>query len=55
MDQHYVCVGSCKAVSDHPKACETPECTHKGQDMVLCSCLDGNHDEAFKQASEHAI
>ncbi len=55
MDQHYVCTGTCKTVSDQPKTCSNTECTRNGQEFVACSCTDGNHDEAFKKTSEVPI
>ncbi len=37
-------------VSDHPKQCDSPDCTKKGAELITCSCTDGNHDEAHKKA-----
>lgn len=41
---HYVCP-ECGGVADHPKVCETPGCSRKGQDLIECNCTDGKHAE----------
>ncbi|MEX1112469.1 MAG: hypothetical protein WEC84_03325 [Candidatus Andersenbacteria bacterium] len=40
---HYICP-VCHGVSDKPKVCETPNCSHQGKDLVECSCQDGKHE-----------
>lgn len=50
MDQHCVCTGSCKGVSDTPMVCHAPDCTKKGEPFVACSCTDGNHNEAYAKS-----
>jgi hypothetical protein len=53
MDHHYVCTGTCNLVSDHPGTCQNPDCPQHGKELVVCECIDGNHDDAFKKSNQN--
>ncbi len=44
MEKHYICLGGCKGVSEHPGVCEAPDCAKHKHDLVECKCMDGNHN-----------
>lgn len=49
---HYVCKGDCKNVSDNPGICEADFCNHKGEELEICGCEDGSHED--KEKSEES-
>lgn len=44
---HYVCTGSCGAVSKDAGFCQEETCAMYGAPLVTCECTDGNHDQAM--------
>ncbi|MDQ3076207.1 MAG: hypothetical protein M3Q34_03710 [bacterium] len=48
MQKHYICLGGCKGVSEHPGLCQSPDCMNHKHDLVECKCVDGNHND-FKK------
>jgi len=45
MEKHYICTGTCSAVSDKPGTCSAEKCTRKGQIFERCDCADGKHED----------
>lgn len=42
---HYVCNGDCKQVSAEPQVCESNFCNKKGEELKICGCENGTHNE----------
>ncbi|MDP2691475.1 MAG: zinc ribbon domain-containing protein YjdM [bacterium] len=40
---HFICTGTCGAVSDDLGVCEADGCTHQWELMTECDCTDGMH------------
>jgi len=45
MEKHYICTGTCGAVSEKPGACGEKKCTRYGQNFERCDCADGKHED----------
>lgn len=43
MNQHYICTGGCKGISDKPGVCQTEGCPKQGHPLELCDCAGGQH------------
>lgn len=43
--EHYICLGGCKGVSNTPGKCQSPDCVHSGHELVKCECTDGKHND----------
>ncbi|HVS79966.1 MAG TPA: hypothetical protein VHF05_03215 [Candidatus Paceibacterota bacterium] len=43
--EHYVCSGTCGAVSSEPGVCTTDGCTKQDEALAYCNCEDGSHSE----------
>ena len=37
---HYICKGTCGAVSEYAGTCSAETCTHKGEALEMCDCGD---------------
>ena len=46
--KHYVCPGSCGAVSKEPGTCMAEYCEYFHKDFVPCDCADGKHAGVIK-------
>lgn len=49
--QHYICTGVCGGISEKEGTCQAPDCGNYGNDLVVCSCEDGKHEEVLKKDS----
>ena len=49
---HYVCTGTCLGVSDTPKMCGDPSCTHFNKSLHPCECHSGDHRGMQAQQDE---
>lgn len=55
---HYICTGTCGAVSDEQSVCQDPQCPNYGKQLQLCHCTDDRHgrdhstDEEYKKLDE---
>lgn len=45
MNQHYICLGGCKGVSENPGICQASGCENHNQELVECPCSDGSHSD----------
>ena len=53
--KHYVCLGGCGGVSDHPGVCQAVDCENHNHQLVECDCVDGLHyDFDFDLFNNHA-
>lgn len=52
--QHYVCDGTCGAVSEEPGTCQDVECTSYLEDLRGCDCDDNLHENPESQDEEEA-
>lgn len=43
--KHYICLGGCRGVSDHPGVCQAPDCANHNHQLVECGCSDGRHND----------
>lgn len=50
MNQHYICLGGCKGVSEHPGVCQAPDCTNHNHELVECHCDNGLHNDFQPEA-----
>lgn len=41
---HYICLGTCKAVSDSPSVCMASDCPKSGEALEACDCEDDKHE-----------
>ena len=41
--EHYICPGTCGAVSDEQRLCQDSNCPNYGQPFQLCACEDDLH------------
>ncbi|HYC83548.1 MAG TPA: hypothetical protein VEB60_03345 [Candidatus Paceibacterota bacterium] len=44
---HYVCDGSCRGTSEYVGYCQAAGCSHQGQELKTCDCLDEHHQEVL--------
>ena len=51
MEKHYICLGGCRGVSEHPGVCQAPDCEKHSHELVECTCTDGLHND-FKPTTE---
>ncbi len=49
---HYICPGTCKAVSDSPSVCMASDCPKSGEALEACDCEDEKHDGRQDTATE---
>ena len=54
---HYICAGTCGAVSSEPGLCQNADCPNYGQQLSVCNCTDDRHgmsrnDEEYKKLDE---
>ena len=54
---HYICTGTCGAVSDEQGVCQDSNCPEHGQQFQMCSCTDDRHgrtknDDEYKKFDE---
>ncbi|MDP3900939.1 MAG: hypothetical protein Q8Q38_01165 [bacterium] len=42
---HYVCLGECGGVSEHPGICTAEPCSHHGKPLEPCECQDAEHKQ----------
>lgn len=49
---HYICTGGCKGVSDTRGVCNAEDCEKYQEPLQECSCTDGAHEAAYKEAEE---
>ena len=42
---HYICIGTCKGVSDTLGACQAEDCPKHEEMLQSCDCVDGKHDD----------
>ena len=52
MEQHYICTGGCKGVSDKPGVCQAEGCPDYQKPLKECNCEDGLHGQTDKQEEE---
>lgn len=45
MDTHYICLGGCRGVSEHPGVCQAADCANHQHELVPCHCADGKHND----------
>ena len=55
--EHYICTGTCGAVSDEQKTCQDQQCPNFGNLLQLCNCTDDRHgrgtnEEEYKKLDE---
>ena len=43
-NEHYICLGGCRAVLKKPGICQNPDCINHGHEFVRCNCTDGKHN-----------
>ncbi len=41
---HYICLGDCGGVSENSGVCQAVDCENFNQELVECSCTDGEHN-----------
>lgn len=44
-EEHYVCLGGCRGVSETPGVCQAQDCAHHNHELVRCACVDGRHHD----------
>ncbi|MDP2630626.1 MAG: hypothetical protein Q8P56_04415 [Candidatus Uhrbacteria bacterium] len=54
---HYICTGTCGAVSSEPGVCQDKNCPNYGQPFQACGCTDDRHgrsrnEEDYKKIDE---
>lgn len=41
--EHYICIGTCRGVSDEQGTCQDSQCPNYGQRLQSCECEDDRH------------
>lgn len=49
---HYICLGGCRGVSEHPGVCQAPDCDNHNHELVPCDCTDDLHHDFKLDADE---
>lgn len=44
-NEHYICLGGCRGVSEYPGVCQAEDCKDHNHDLVKCDCTDGLHND----------
>lgn len=52
MDEHYICDGGCKGVSEKAGVCGAETCAKFGQPLTECECTDMKHHGVFEKPTE---
>ncbi|OGY67715.1 MAG: hypothetical protein A3H63_01295 [Candidatus Harrisonbacteria bacterium RIFCSPLOWO2_02_FULL_45_10c] len=54
MEQHYICTGGCRGVSEVSGVCQAEDCSKAGEPLLPCDCQDGKHGNSEEQNSKQS-
>jgi len=52
-NKHYICLGECEGVSTKTGVCVAVECDKYDQDLLACTCTDGEHNVPLEEDNDN--